>query len=316
MVRRLDKLLEIDRTAVDDKYSILEFVPQYDATETLSWATNIFIAADLSENRRSLSPYPAISIQYEFELSLESREFIFSVLDPNRVKDYWILPYYPHSSATLITSQGVVVPTHNFQGKSISYPYHEYWMVYNRERMLYGKMSDMTVGQDQFPIDSEVWIVPCYEAIINPAMRTVDYGKCRYGHELRLNFRMTADSEKAMTYHYDDFPFYDALSIPVNTDHLRHQSMFTPIPAGAHSYNPYAYRRDQTSKVSANYFLRYDEYYREDYPFRGVFMKGLGISAGEYGYKEKKYRLEPSSLEITYHQGHATASTVMREVAA
>lgn len=308
--------MEIDRTAIDDEYSILEFVPQYEATETLEWATNIFVAADLSENRRSLSPYPAITIQYSFELSLENREFIFSVLDPVRIKDYWVLPYYPHSTLSIVASQGVTIPSNIFQGNNISYPYHKYWMAYNRDYMVYGLMPDMTVDSTHFPVGSEVWIAPCYEAIIHPTMRTVDLGRCRYNHEIDLTFRMTADSEKAMTYHYDDFPFYDALAVPVNTEHLRHQSMFTPIPAGAHSYNPFAYRSNQVSKVSANYFLRYDNYYREDYPFRGVFMKGLGIAAGDYGYKDKKYRLEGSSLQITYHQGHATGSATMREVAA
>ena len=305
-------MISLNRDLVDDKYSVLEFVPQYEATETLEWATNIFIAADLSENRRSLSPYPAITITYSFDLSLDNRDFLFRVLDPDHIKDTWVLPYYPHSTPARVFSGQLAIDKVVTSDYNVDYPYHEYWMAYSRTHMEYGKVSDYSSSL----IAEELWAAPCYKAVINPQLSTVDMGECRYGHTVDLTFRMTADSEKAMTYHFDDFPFYDAMEIPVNTTHVRRQSVFAPVPSGIYSYNPTAYRSDQTSELQTNYFLKYDDYYREDYPFRGVFMKGLGIAAGEYGYEGMVYRLAGSSLQITYHQGYATASALLRQVAA
>lgn len=284
----------------------------------MAWASNIFIAADLSETRQSLSPYPAISIQYSFDLSLENRDFLFRVLDPAHIKDTWVLPYYPHSTPAKIFNGQLAIDTVITSDYSAQYPYHEYWMAYTRNDMEYGKVSDYSI----LLTGDEVWAVPCYKAVIHPQLSTTDLGKCRYGHTVDLTFRMTADSEKVMTYHVDEFDFYDSLEIPINTTHVRRQEVFSPIPAGVYSYNPTAYRENQTSKLSVNYFLRYDDYYREDYPFRGVFMKGLGIEVGEFGltedsgYAGENYRLEGSSLNITYNQGFATASAVMRKVVA
>ena len=307
-------MLVVDRTAIDQKYSVLPFVPQYEAVERLVWPTRIFIASDLSETRESLSPYPAIYISYNIELQLDNRDFLFQILSDEEIKNTWVLPYFPHSTPALIVAdaQGDQVVYYSTVD-SANYPFDEHYMVYTRDAMVYKPLTDMAC---ELPLRSQIWFTPCYYAYIFPELTTSDMGKCRYGHEVTLTFRMAARTEKVMTYHSDSFDFYGALTVPIQTNFKRYNNLFMEKPAPAYTYTASSRLESETAVVQASYFLKYDAYHREDFPFRGVFMKGLGISADEYVYPGRKHRLADSSVSITYSQGHATADTTMREVSA
>ena len=299
---------QIDRDAINEKYTVLTFIPQYEAQEELQWATNIFIASDLSETRRSLSQYPAISIRYSLNLQLDNRDFLFKVLSAEEIHNEWILPYFPHSTSASSSGGSLTIPSVD----NITYPYHEYYLSYTRNKLVYKQVSDMST---EFSDEEEIWVAPCYRAFIIPQLTTVDLGKCRWGHEVVLSFRMAGDSEKVMTYHSDSFDFHDTVQIPVKTQQVRHQELFQYVPAMAHTNTPTAARQNQTPVVEAKYFLKYDDYYREDYPFRGVFMKGLGaLTADSFVYEDLTHRLATDKLTIVYHQGYALATAMMRQV--
>ena len=315
----------VDREEIDSKYSVIPFIPQYGAKEQFKWATNIFIAADLSEDRMSLGPYPAITITYNVTLQQHNREFLFDLLSPTRLKDEWVVAYFPQGTRATVLPDGLggnVLSIGRIAGAP--YPYGDYRLIYTRQQMIYQPHDDNpipTIIPRNPPIelhpDQEIWVCPCFTGFIYPSLTTTDFGKCRYGHTVTLTFRMTAESEAKMNYEADSFDFYDALTVPLKTTINRKQQVFEYMPAPLHSYSPFSHTSTQTPIVEAQYFLHYDHAERQDYAFRGVFMKGLGAyTADNYVWPEVKHRLSTSSMTLTYDQGFCKAVAHMRQVPA
>ena len=312
----------LHRDGIDsDKYSVLEVLPLPTATEELVWVTNIFIAADLTERRQSLANYPAISITYTFVLTPNNRDFIADLV--SRAHNEWVLVYLPHMTRGRVLANGQVAVV---SAGGNSYPYHQYCCVFTSTDIYYlpittnaGNSSDIVLV-DPLPLSSffvgqTVFVAPCFIAQISSKFNYSDVGPFRYGGRLKLTFRMSGESEEAMTYHVDDFDFIQAVQSPLNIGVARRQSNFAARPSPAHVYTPHAYRQGQTPIVSATYWLNYDAYTRQDYNFRGAMMKRLGsLTADNYIDTTSLHRLSDDKIVINYDLGVAKASTSMRKV--
>ena len=274
----------VDRSEVPAKYSVLSVLPLPQAKEELKWTTNIFIAADLSEDRNALALYPSITITYNFILNSINRSFLKSLVT---AKNEWVIPYLPHATPATVISDELLVNSIN----GIYYPYHKYYLAITREAMVYrsitsptrdGTMVMLTEMTDPPYFDlikkdtTFKLVVPCFVAQLMPQVQYNDLGRCIDGSTVSLVFRMTGESEKAMTYAHDTFDFVNTLQRPVQVQFKRHESSYAPAPAPAHAYTPYARARDEAEKISATYWLQYTDYIREDYLIRGYFMSGLG----------------------------------------
>ena len=307
--------MELDRTVIDDSYSVLPFIPAVPAKETLQWCTNIFISAVLSETRSALADYPAIMIVYTIVLTPDTRAFVETL--PETAKSDWVVPYFPHiTSATQADDRSVTISS--IEG-STYYPYDEFCVLYDYHNLVYCKVDKTTkaiIEPASLPrFGYPMFAVPAFKAQITPMMEYQDVGAFRYGGELKLEFRMKASGERAMTYHVDDFDFATAANAPLAVKINRRQSNFTPKPSGAYAYRPVAYRAEQTVEIETTFFLCYNEKDRHDYPFRGVLMQGLGSRvARDYLGDGFVYRLADDKVDITYNQGHALAKTILRRV--
>ena len=305
----------LDRDAVEEKYSVLEHMPTAMATEELTWATNIFVASDLTEYRVPLAEYPAIRVTYNFNVRNVNRTLFTEIMEKEAT---WMLPYLPH-----LTNAGIVndeaVPT---TIDSVTYPPAEYYLVFSRGHLVYRKATDMDVSAFEGITDAvQVWVVPCYEAVIEPRLSWMDVGKCRDGSTMSLVFRMKGDSEKALTFKYDNpdepFDFIDSLQTPLQVEAARHQRNFAPTPSGIYTYKPRARMPDEATTVQCRYLLEYSGFIREDYPFKGTFMAGRGpFTADNYVNEDELHRLEDDRVVIEYQQGIAIANVLMRKVAA
>ena len=301
----------LDREAIDDSYSVLTSLPLADAREELKWTTNIFIASDLSETRLALADYPAITVTYSWNLRAANRELIDTIMTE---KVTWMLPYLPHLTNCAIVN-GVAVPE-TIAG--VSYPTAEHYLVFSRGHLVYRLASDMDVSMFEGITDAvQVWVVPCYPAHIQPTLSWMDVGKCRDGSTIDLMFRLTGDAEKALTYESEEFDFLDALQKGVETEATRRQKNYAPVPARSHVYVPFARKPSETPMVSCRYLLEYSPYVREDYAFRGVFMRIKGSAeAGHFVNEDTLHRIEDDMVTINYQQGMAIASVLMRQVEA
>ena len=211
----------LDRSEIDDRYSVLPYVPLPQAVEELKWVTNIFVSADLTETRRSLADYPAITITYQVVLTPDTRVWADSLYAVAR--NTWILPYYPHLTTGRVLRSGQLVVA---SPGGHSYPYHEYVCVYTNERMVYRKITTQSGDSTDinlinpvtdFQSGQSVFVVPCFKANINSNLQYQDVGPYRYGGSVTLKFRMTGDSEQVMTYKVDEFDFISAVQTPLRT---------------------------------------------------------------------------------------------------
>ena len=320
--------LQVDRAAVDNRYTIMPVMPLPTAIEYLEWVTNIFISSDLSETRTALAPYPSISITYLFEVGLSNRDWLASLVTEGQQpadnpRNEWVLPYFPHAMAGRVSSGNltpvpVTDPVNGFQADN--YAFGDYYLLFDRHRFIYGRLATSgtpLVQTTAFSEDDEVWIVPCYVAYIDPKVKLEDFGKCRYGHRVTITFRMTGESEQIMTYQTTKFNWQDALQAPLKTQTYRHQSDFTPQPARPNVYTPVAYLEQQQAITTATYWMEYDSDIRQEYAFRGMFMRGLGsFTADNYLQTNKLHRLEDDMVTINYNQGAVIGKVKMREVSA
>lgn len=312
----------VDRANIDSRYTIMPAMPLPTATETLEWVTRIFIASNLRENRTALAQYPAISIDYQFEVNLATRGWLTSLAEEAQApattaRNEWVLPYFPHGRRGIVAS-GNRLTARNIQDEinnispATNYPMGQYYLKYDRYRFFYDR-TPMTASP--FNVGDEVWVVPCFIAYINQNISLVDLGKCRYGHKVNLSFRMTGESERLMTYRVANFDFLDALQSPLDTKITRHSSSFNPRPAIPSVHTPVAYKERQQPTVAVKYWLEYDEFIRQEYAFRGYFMQHLGaFTAGHYVDNNKLHRLADDKLTIKYAQGALEATATMREV--
>ena len=314
--------LQVDRANIDNKYSIIPAMPLPTATETLEWVTRIFISGTLSETRTALAQYPAITINYKFQLGLGNRPWLETLameaqLPSTNPRNEYVLPYFPHGmpatvSGNTLTANTAVDPVNSLT--AIRYPYNRYYLKYDRYRFIYDQLP---ITAAPFRDGDEVWITPCFVAFIDPAVVLEDLGKCRHGHKVNLLFRMTGESERLMTYTVDNFNFMDALQSPLDSKVTRHQTSFMPLPAIPNTYTPVAYQASQQRITDVDYWLEYDQKIRQDYTFRGIWMKNLGsYTAGNYIETGKLHRLVRDRITIKYDLGAITASGQMREVAA
>ena len=301
----------LDRTAVDEKYSVLEQIPTIPVTERLVWATNIFVASNLKEYRRALTNYPATTLSYSFNLRNINRTLFTEIMEK---KATWMLPYMPHITDCAIVN-GIAIPT-TING--VTYPSAEYYLVFSRGHLVYRKADHMDVSAvDEF-VDTELLITPCHKAVIDPRLSWIDEGECRDGATMTLSFRMTGDSEKALTYDYtEEFDFRDALQRGIEVQAARHQRNYAPKPSGIYTYQPRARMADEAPMLACRYLLEFDEFTREDYAFKGKFMTGKGaFTADNYVNDDTLHRLEDDTITIEYQQGIAIALANMREVEA
>ena len=302
----------LDRTAIDDKYSVLDQIPTIPVVERLTWATNIFVAADLTEYRRSLKDSPSIVLNYNFFLRNINRTLFTEILER---KATWMIPYMPHVTDCAIVND-IAIPT---EISEASYPSADYYLIFARGHLVYRSASYMNVSTfDGITKASQLWCAPAYTAVIDPRLSWIDEGKCRDGSEMMLSFRLTGDSEKALTYEYSDaFDFQDSLQRGIEVTAARNQRNFAPTPSGIYTYKPKARLADEATILDCRYLLEYDEYVREDYKFKGRFMSGKGsFTADNYVQDDKLHRLQDGVLEIEYQQGMAIALARMREVKA
>lgn len=312
----------INRQEVDPRYDVLTLLPLPDAKETLVWTTNIFIAADLSESRQPLSAYPAITIVYNFELGCGQQSFLTSAITNT---NKWLIPYMPHFARGNLEGN-------ELQLTSVSgdrYPYKDYCLVWNNHAMVYRQIAGMTDSTinlaepavsiplyDTIINSGNFWVAPCFFAFIDPAISYTDVGPHRAESTIALKFRLTGDSEQALTYQSDDFDFSDVIQTPINVQAKRNQVVFAPPPAPADSFSPYGRMPDTTPVIEAKYRLFYDDYLREDYGFRGIWFKGQGAyTAGHYTGDNHLYRLSDDMISIEYSWGVSVATARLREVA-
>ena len=315
----------VDRTEIPAKYSVLSLLPLPQAKEELKWTTNIFIAADLSEDRNQLALYPSITITYNFILNSINRTFLESLVS---AKNEWVIPYLPHSTPATLVGNDLIVGSIN----GISYPYYKYYLAITREAMVYRSI-DSPTGNGSSVVLTELvdppyfdlikknvsyrLIAPCFVGQLMPQVQYTDLGRCIDGSTVSLVFRMTGESEKAMTYSVDNFDFLNSLQRPISVQFKRQESSYAPAPAPAHVFAPYARKPDEAQKVSATYWLQYNDYERDDYIIRGYFMGGYGSRvSGHYIDKTKLHRIENDTLVINYDLRIAKAVATMREVAA
>ena len=321
-------MLIVDRTAVPADYEVLPLVPLPTATETLTWCTRVFIAADLSESRQSLADYPAITIDYEFVLKPSTQSFLDTL---STAKPNWLVPFFPHyTRATFIPAvlRGVIygpfARRHSFGSPAAYYPYQTYCVVYDRTRMVYCLTGNPAPGDSDLvlsapstfqPWTEPLFVAPAFVAQLQPQIRYVDVGDCRWGSRVGLTFRMSAEAEQALTYHVDDFDFISVAETPLNVSADRRQADYMPKPAPAHAYVPVAYQEDQTPMINTSYFLTYHESVRDDYYFRGAMMRRLGgYTADNYITNTKQHRLADDTVAISYDLGRANAAVTMRQV--
>ena len=309
----------LERTAISQSYDVLPVIPLPDGVEELTWATNIFIAADLTETRVSLSPYPAIKITYNFKVNCQSRSWLQSL--PTSTNNYWQLIYFPYSSPATIRNGVLTIANEG----GVFYPYQQFIAIYDRSHLSYYPVSSSTGTSETVVIntqhgtvvhpDGEVIVAPCFEALIAPNIKYQDLGNLD-GHTVSLTFRMSGPAERRMTYHVDSFDFVGAVQRPLSVDARRHQSTYSPPPAPAHTYSPIARLENQVPKSNVTYWLDYHTT-RDDYAFRGSLMKGLGAAtAGHYLTADNLHRLQDDKVSIRYGLRVAKASTVLREVSA
>ena len=322
VTRRLKTLL-LNRDEIDEKYSVLPFLPLPRATEQITWVTNIFVSADLSERRNSLARYPAIRITYEFVITPDTRDWLDELI--TSAKNEWVLPYFPHMTFGRRLPSGQIIIT-SVGGHD--YPYHKYCCVYSSARMIYkeitttaGNSSDVRlsspIGSGLFNSEQQLFVAPCFVAILHPVFSYNDVGPYRYGGSVKLTFRMTAESEQAMTYDVDDFDFINSAQQPLSVSMNRRQLSFAPKPAPAHTYTPNVYRKNQTPKTRTTFWLNYDNFVRQDYQFRGAIMKRLGSqTADHYLNNQILHRISDDMVTIAYDLGRAKATTMLREVVA
>ena len=307
-----------NRVEVPDEYAVINRMPLPTASEQLMWTTNIFISSDLTEVRRPLSASPAITITYNFILNCHSRPLLeLAVNEPNQ----WLIPYFPHYSRGANIG-GVAVPA---SVNNNMYPYGDYWLAWNSYAMVYRHIDNLALADptvtiteyDKIINSDEFWIAPCFVAVIDPSIGYTDVGQYRAGSQIALKFRLSGASETAMVYNVDSFPFADNVKTPVKVEYKRNEATFMPKPSGIHSYNPVAKMKDSTAIINATYWLDYNDFQRDDYPFRGVFFKGQGsYTAGHYYDENTLHRLEDDIVNINYDRGLSQAIVRLREVAA
>lgn len=312
----------LDRRAVPTYYDVLPAIPLPDGEETLTWVSNIFIASDLSETRTSLTPYPAITVTYNFNLRCSIAKTWLASLPT--AQNRWMLPYFPYLSQGTVANGNLTFDT------NVHYPYDSFLLTFSYGRLRYygistasGNSSDVVIyGVAENPT-GKVVVCPCFEAIMTDNVKFTDQGGVD-GSLVSLTFRFTGGAEQAMTYHADTFDFINTVQRPVETEVGRRQATFAPKPAPVHTYSPIAYKENQVPKLSVEYWLTYldDQQQpvsgdRSAYAFRGVLMKGLGaVTAGNYVVSDKLHRVQDDVVNIKYDNRIARGATVMREVAA
>lgn len=304
----------LDRRAVPIDYEVLPSIPLPDGIERLTWATNIFIASDLSETRVSLSPNPAITITYNFNLRCRLAKTWLATLPT--AGSLWMLPFFPYFSPGVVANGTLTI------NANVHYPYTRYLLTYHSDQLRYyglsttaGNSSDVVVfGYAEHP-SGEVLVCPCFEAVLDKTVKYTNQGNVD-GSTVSLTWRMAGQSEVDMTYHADSFDFVSAVQRPLTVDAQRKQVTFAPEPAPVHTYSPIAYKENQIPKTSASYFL--NNYDREDsYNFRGKLMKGLGATTADHLLvADKLHRLQDDTVQINHNVRVSTASAVLREVTA
>lgn len=305
----------LDRRAVPTEFDVLPAIPLPDGTETLVWVTNIFIASNLSETRNSLTPYPATTITYNFNLRCKIAKTWLAGLAT--ASNRWMLPYFPYFSYGTITSGRLTFDS------SVHFPYYKYLLIYRFGNLKYHAITTATntsadvvvTGNIDLP-DGRVAVAPCFEAILGKAIKYTYQGDNADGSTVSLTFRMTGESERVMNYHVDNFDFVSAVQRPISVDAERRQLTYAPAPAPAHTYSPNAYKENQVPKPSVEYLfdVRRDV---ADYYFRGAIMKRLGaLTADNYLVADKLHRLQDDMIKIVYNAQTAKAMVTLREVAA
>jgi len=304
--------MRLDRTAVPDKYSVLDTIPTIPVVEQLTWATNIFVASDLTEYRRALTDYPATTVTYNFFLRNIHRTLFTEIMEKQAT---WMIPYMPHITECGIVN-GVAIPT---TINSVTYPRAQYYLVLSRGHLIYRDASDMDVSMfDGITEAIQSWIIPCHAAVIVPRLSWVDEGECRDGSNMSLSFRMTGDAEKALTYEFnEEFDFRDSLQRGIEVQAARHQRDYAPVPSSIYTYQPRARMADEAPILACRYLLDFDDFTREDYAFKGKFMTGKGAAtASNYVDDDTLHRLQDDTILIEYQQGIVIAMANMRQVAA
>ena len=286
----------LNREDIPTQYDVLPLLPLPNAIEVIEWATNIFIASDLSEKRTALTNIPSIKLTYNFVLNCSSRTLINNIY---KSKNEWLIPYLPYFTRGNFTIDGK------------DYPKTDYYVLWNKSSMVY-----KTHDNDDNTADitaSVYWTAPCVVAYIKPSVSFNDVGRNRAGSTVSIEF--TIANEQQLIISADSFDFINKLQSPIREQLKRQQTLWQPMPARAHTYTPYARMREETPIVDATYRLLYNDYQRDDYSFKGYWFNHLGsFSAGNYVDANKIHRIEDDKIIINYGWGAIDARLRLREL--
>ena len=307
----------LSRGTVPTTHNVMSYLPTIPVMEDLTWHTNVLINSDLSERREAWYSSPQVNVMYSYVLNRNLTENVLHNMIRDDFGALWMLPYLPHTTVAR-EDAGVYLPSY-----VATYKYGEWALYWNREYLAYRRIDPETY----IPVDAEpsswhrlkqltpIWIAPCWEAYVDRSINYTDVGDCRDGDTIKLKFRLTDQSEQAMVYNLlPPFDISDWLITPYQVSSARNLTKIDRRLTVSHSYRPSARSPDTTDRISAQYLLRYDDEYRDDFLFRGAFYwaKG-GLIASNFVGDNNFWRLDGDKIEIEYKQGYAIAKLALRQ---
>lgn len=310
-----------DATSVTDAGHPLPLLPTAPCTETITWKTRIFHAADGTEVRAALLPYPNYSLTYNFTFGYDTK-LSLDVMRAQLSDVRWLLPLVYQMRPLSRTYQGRTAP---------AFPMSRYVALVSPEcgNIVYTRLSELTRPHDLTltygnPLSrtqlelldrDDLFVCPCVTASIESAVSTSIVGSAREGDEMAITWRWDGWAEGEL--HYTAaFDFTDAVQSPASVTDTSPQVDFGDDFSPVHRYKPDAILPRQGSTTSVNYWLNTGAQ-RDDYFFRGALLMLMGgQTAANLIYSDALHRLSGDQVTIKYDQRIATASLSAKEVTA
>ena len=345
--------LHLDRTEVEANAGVLAYIPQPNVEETMTWVNRIFRSSEpntLNEKRTNITPYPAITVNYQYLIPCDKLDLISMVRDhPNPVffiplyHQMMICESYEFMSGNMFKltvrrfreSPGAYFPFHRFLaivGRTGSVVYKETNPIQTAQRSveeprLWELTMQMTADQiNVLKTDQEYYIAPVAKAYIDSRVQYDIPGEGRDGATMRTVFRFDSEWERELSY-VTTIDFARYAQIPIVQQQNRNQVSWTAPTEISQSlaYAPYAKSPTVGNIHVIDYFLPTADF-RRDYHFRGNLMLNKGaFESYQYIYNNDPddatntrfapvYRLEDDRAVITYLPGRATARLRLLEV--
>ena len=348
--------LQLDRTEIEPEVGVLGFIPQPNVEETMTWVTQIFRSSERgvrNEERTSVTPYPAITIDYQYLLSCGKIELIEMVRDhPNPV--FFIPLYHQMQPVSSFKFTGTNRSMFNFTVEAFPdpgpgyFPFHQFLAIVGRHGSVVYKMVDdsqiaernsniwweltlpITPAQrDVLDTDNEYYVAPVAKAYIDRRSQFDIPGGGRDGGTMRVLFRLDSEWERELSY-AAECEWERFAQTPLVLQQNRSQVDWVQPTEISRSlaYVPYAKTIDNGLVHVVDYFLPTNRY-RRDYGFRGNLMLNRGSDIQDrYIYRgiiettaeglpfdhSNVYRLEDDRVVITYMLGRAMGQLRLLEV--